>query len=216
MTQTQELEKQSTSLVVRAQTCSQITTTDQYTQVVELGRALRAMKDGIEEYWSPLVADAHKQHKALIARQNEMLKPVESAIGKLKALISTYEYEEERKRKEAERIAAEALRKQQEAEAMLEAQRLQAAGDSMGAESVIEQAIAAPPPPVILQSTVPQVQGKSSRQQWKFRITNEALIPREYLCVDEQKLGAVVRALKDKARIPGIEVYPDAVVSFRA
>jgi aminopeptidase N len=174
------------------------------------------MKDGIEEYWSPLVADAYKQHKALIARQNEMLKPVESAIGKLKALISTYEYEEERKRKEAERIAAEALRKQQEAEAMLEAQRLQAAGDAMGAESVIEQAIAAPPPPVILQSTVPQVQGKSSRQQWKFRVTNEALIPREYLCVDEQKLGAVVRALKDKTRIPGIEVYPDPVVSFRA
>lgn len=216
MTQTQELEKQSESLVVRAQKCNEITTTDQYTATIELGRALRAMKDGIEEYWQPLVEQAHRQHKDLIVRKNEMLNPVTIAIVKLKNLITDYEYKEERKRKEAERIAAEALRKQQEAEALLEAERLQAAGDSMGAESVIEQAISAPPPPVIMQSTVPQVVGKSSRESWKFRITNEALIPREYLMVDEQKLSAVVRAMKGKTKIPGIEAYPETVVAFRA
>jgi hypothetical protein len=215
MTETQELEKQSESLVVRAQTCTAITNSEQYTQVVELGRALKAMASGIEEYWEKLISDAFKQHKALVARKKEMVQPVELALMKLKLLVSRYEEEEERKRREAERIAAEALRQQQEAEALQEAQRLQAAGDTMGAESVIEQAISAPPPPVILQSTIPQVQGKSSRQQWKFRVTNEAMIPREYLCVDETKLGAVVRALKDKTRIPGIEVYPDSVVSFR-
>lgn len=216
MIETQELEKQSESLVVRARVYTTVQNTSQYTGAVELGRALKAMLSGIEEFWEPLISSAFKQHRALVARKKEMTAPVEVAVTKLKLLITSYEYEEERKRREGERIAAEALRKQQEDEAILEAQRLRAAGDSLGADSVIEQAIAAPPPPVILQSTVPVMAGKSSRQNWKFRVTNEALIPREYLCVDEQKLGAVVRALKDKAKIPGIEAYPEAVVSFRA
>ena len=33
------------------------------------------------------------------------------------------------------------------------------------------------------------------------------LIPREFLCVDEKKLGAHIRAMKDSAKVPGIEIY---------
>src|SRR6266702_3533745 len=161
MTETQELEKQSESLVVRARGYAAIQNTDEYTGAVDLGRALKAMVSGIEEFWEPLISAAHKQHKELVGRKKQMVEPVENAVSKLKSLISGYEYEEEQKRRAAERMAAEALRKQQEAEAMLEAQRLQAAGDTMGAESVIEQAIAAPPPPVILQSSIPVKSGKS-------------------------------------------------------
>lgn len=216
MTETQELEKQSESLVVRAQTCTVITNRAQYVATIELGRALKAMNDGIEQYWEPLINDAFKQHKALVARKKQMTSPVLEAITKLKLMTTVYEDQEERKRKEAERIAAEALRKEQETEALLEAQRLSAAGDQMGAESVLEHAISAPPPPVIIQSTIPQVQGKSSRQNWKYRVTDLSKVPDEYKMLDDAKVGQVVRAMKEKTNIPGIQAYPETVQSFRA
>jgi len=57
------------------------------------------------------------------------------------------------------------------------------------------------------------VQGISTTKRWSFRITNPALVPREYLTVDEQKIGAVVRALKDQAKIPGVEVFSEDTIS---
>jgi hypothetical protein len=43
-----------------------------------------------------------------------------------------------------------------------------------------------------------------------------ALVPREYLCVDDKKIAAVVRAMKGDTRIAGIEVYPDTIAASRS
>lgn len=45
------------------------------------------------------------------------------------------------------------------------------------------------------------------RKTKKFKIVNEALIPREYLIPNEVAIGAVVRALGFAANIPGVEVF---------
>ncbi len=62
----------------------------------------------------------------------------------------------------------------------------------------------------------PKVAGISTRKQWCFRITDAALVPREYLVIDEKKIGGVVRALKDAANIPGVEAYEEDVIASRA
>ena len=69
--------------------------------------------------------------------------------------------------------------------------------------------------PVVVPKSVPKVSGMSIRDNWKFKITNEKLIPREYLKVDEVKIGQVVRALKSATNIPGVEVYNEGTVSGR-
>jgi hypothetical protein len=51
------------------------------------------------------------------------------------------------------------------------------------------------------------------RENWKFRVTNEKLIPREYLKADEIKIGGVVRALKGSTNIPGVEVYNESIIN---
>jgi hypothetical protein len=71
-------------------------------------------------------------------------------------------------------------------------------------------------PPVVVLKSVPKVAGISMTKQWKFRIVDESKIPRQYLCVDEQKIGAVVRAMKAAANIPGIEIFSIDSVSSRA
>lgn len=60
------------------------------------------------------------------------------------------------------------------------------------------------------------VSGVSVRSDRKFRIVDEAAIPRAYLSVDEKKIAAIIKALGEQANIPGIEFYEGTVVSVRA
>jgi hypothetical protein len=58
--------------------------------------------------------------------------------------------------------------------------------------------------------------GKASfTEKWNFTITDETLIPREYLMVDEVKIRKVVKALKADTKIPGIRVFDEGGVSIR-
>lgn len=47
----------------------------------------------------------------------------------------------------------------------------------------------------------------------KFEIVDEALVPREWLCVDREKLGRAVRAGLVK-EIPGIRIFEESTMSF--
>ncbi len=210
-----ELEAQSTSLTTQARNLTSITTADDYTKSTDLGRSLRAMKKGVLEFWGPLKAAAHTSWKNLCAEENKMVDPVDRAIVMVDSAIRVYLDDQEKKRQEVERQAREAAQKAEQERAQAEAVALENAGQREEAAQVIEQAIAAPPVPVIVPSVVPQVQGVSSTKRWKFRIVNESLVPREYLMVDESKIGQVVRALKGQAKIAGVEVYPETSVTMR-
>jgi hypothetical protein len=58
-------------------------------------------------------------------------------------------------------------------------------------------------------------QGITSRVIWRWKVTDAALVPREYLCVDASKLDAVVKEAKEGVKIPGIEVYREEVMAVR-
>lgn len=210
-----ELEAKSTSLTVQARQFPAIRDADQYRDAVNLGRSLKAMINGITDFWTPLISSAYAQHKALVARRNSMTSPVEGALNVIDDLTKAFDREQERVRQEAERACAAELKRMADEVAMQTASSLQEAGDAAGAQQVIEQAITAPPPPVIMPKMVPKVAGKTTRDNWKFRIVNESLIPREYMEPAESKIGQVVRALKEKANIPGIQVYNDPVNSWK-
>ncbi len=64
---------------------------------------------------------------------------------------------------------------------------------------------------VKVKPSIPKMAGIKGRTNWKFKIINEALIPRQYLMPDNVAIGAMVRGVKDKqeakAKCPGIEVW---------
>jgi colicin import membrane protein len=66
------------------------------------------------------------------------------------------------------------------------------------------------------QVSTPKVRGVSKREVWKFEITDPALVPREYLVIDESKIRGVVQALKGATTIPGVRAYPDSQIAARA
>lgn len=214
--QPDELVKESTDLVVQAHGVGAIETAEHYTQAVMIGKALRAMNKGILEFWKPLVENAHKAHKALCVRRDEMTKPVDAAIDAVGLKIGVYLKREEDRRAEAERIAREAALKAEQDRLLSEASHLSELGLQKEADTVLEEAVTVQAPPVVMPSSVPKIAGASQRQTWHYRIVDEAKIPREYLVVDTVKLNQIVRALKNQTKIPGIEVYPESSVAMRS
>lgn len=154
---------------------------------------------------------------------------LEEAEALLKRSISNFQQEQERIRREEQRKADEAAAAERkriaEEAAALERQGQEALQSGTPeaierAQEVIAQAedlrtrqqmTVAP----IVDSAPTKVSGISSRQNWKFEITDASLIPREYLMPDEKKISGVVKAMKDATNISGIRAYPESVVSAR-
>jgi hypothetical protein len=174
----------------------------------DLGERLKR----IDEFFAPFCDLAYKLHRALTARRAEIKMPLEAVDLKLRNAIAAYKAEEDRRRREQEAQLAEIRRQEEEARLLAEAALLESAGDHVLAAAVLETAETAIAPVVVLPDTT-KVDGLSFRREWKWRwLHNDReralqLLPRDYLCPDEQRISKVVAALKDCARIPGVEVF---------
>ncbi len=207
-----------------------------------LGRIKRQQKviaDGFLES----VGLAKAAHTAAVALRTRAYAPGNEAEGIIKPRIAAWEDKQravreaaEREaadeRREAERLAAEdTQRRQREADAAAEQQRLAdveaatKAGDAERAAEILSAPTtsvpvapaAAPPPPPVRVPAAPKTAGVSTRRIWKWRLKDSAAVGRTYLMVDEKKVGAIVRSLGPDAAgtVGGIEVYPDTVVAGR-
>jgi len=126
------------------------------------------------------------------------------------------------KEEAARQVEAEARRKAQEAtsekerkeaEALAEKSRKQAAAAKAKADAKQEQAAAVVAPVI---ATVKE-QGKSTgvRSVWKARVTDFALVPRDYLEVNQKALDSFARCTDGKGEVPGVEMYEDKSLVLR-
>lgn len=203
-----------------------VTNLEQRSFAAEIGRGVAALYKEAEEFFAPMKKAAAAAHKEVCNKENSVLKPLEEAKRRLSGLIGNFDAQMERERlaeearqqQEARRIAEAEAKRIAEEQAIQDAIALSEAGDTKGAEAVLSNPtpVAVYVPPVIIPKQVPKAAGVTASKIWKFRITNEADIPREYLMVDETKIGQIVRALKDKTNIPGIQAYGEDGARFRA
>jgi len=171
----------------------------------------------VSGFFDPTIASADKTHKDALAMKRTFFQPLKDLEDVLKKKLTTRilleqrqkQEAEEKARKEAEdaRIANEALLK--------EAAEKEKAGEKVDTEAVFAQLKEVPPEPPKVPIARPLV-GASVKDDWEYRIVDESLIPREYFTLDEAKLRKVVRALKDKTNIPGIEVFRGINIAARA
>lgn len=174
-----------------------IQTEDEYQEAGAVLREIQSRIKTVEERRKEWVDPLNKTVKSI----NGFFKPVvnewESLVGDLKKAMADYQ-----------------LRKQEEARKALEAAaQIAAEGNAIGATPEAQQYQA-----LVAQGSAPppKVDGISTRENWKFRITNEALVPREFLSVDERKVAAAVKLTKGNTQIPGIEVYREDTVVVRS
>lgn len=210
---TTEIQKEGHAIVTTA-TALAVSNAEDYTSAGEFLVQIKGVRKRIADTFDKPIKDAHAAHKSIIAAKKEHDAPLEEAEKLVKEKMGEWQREQERKRREEEdRLRREEQRKAEE-RALAEAERLENEGKTEQAQAVIE----APPPPapVVVPSVVPKAQGVSHRINWKWRVTNENQIPRDFMKPDDVRIGKVVKAMQDKANIPGIEVYKDVVTSVRS
>ena len=215
--------------IVREANAITVTDAASATAAAEFLRTIKTMLGRVADTFDDIVDKAHKAHKAAVAKRAEFTDPLKQAESVIKRRIGDYQMAEERKRREEEarlrkleeeRAAAETarLRKEEEDRRLAEAEALQAAGDKQAAEELISAPVIVEqvqPAPVIVAPSAPKLEGVATRERWEWETVDPTLIPREYLRIDEAKIGGVVRAMKGATKIPGIKVFPVSQVSAK-
>jgi hypothetical protein len=235
-----EVEERAVTLPEKA-TSIRIVDQATFAQAGEFLLGVKALRREIDETFDPLVRKAHEAHKAAVAAKKKVEGPVAEAETIVKRGMGAYQQEQDRIRREAEegarrererlereaRAREEEERKRLEAEAedrrLAEALEAEQRGDVTRATQILE----APPAPVFVPPApaafVPppapepaKVEGVSFMERWEFEVVDPRLVPREYLAVDEKKIGGVVRSLKGEAKIPGVRIWSTKTVAARA
>jgi hypothetical protein len=185
-----------------------------YVQAAETRKAIKALLNQIDLTFDPVIKAAHLAHKEAVAAKKKHQEPLEQADRIIGQKRMAYDAEQERIRRQKEAELQALAQKQAEDAALAEAAMAEAAGDTETAEQIIQEPVVAAP--VFVPSAVPVVSGQVVRENWKARVVNAQLVPREYLVVDEKALNALARALKDRAKVPGVEFYSETSEHFRS
>jgi hypothetical protein len=224
MEQTPEIIEVNTLALSVPEQARQITikTMDDYVRASEIIVTIKAIRKKITETFKPIKQKMDAAKQEVLDQEKAADKPLKEAEALLSPQIIAWNREQERIREleevrlrkialdaEKERLLSEAINAEEEA-------KRNGATKEEAAE-VAQEVISSPiqPPPVVVPKAVPKVAGMSIRENWKFRVVNESLVPREYLKIDEVKIGGVVRATKGSIKIPGIEIYNEGTLSGR-
>jgi hypothetical protein len=226
--ETEALNKQSTSIVSQAKA---ITVKDNasYAKASELISVGNELLKQVGETFDPLIAQAHKTHKALLSTKKQFTDPIEGALMAKKREMANYQMELEKERKAEEARLAEIAHKEAQERAVAEASLLAAQGEAEEAEQVIQDAIEAPAPTIVLPKFQSSDFGRQTRTVWKWKIIDLGKIPLHFLTVVENPatklpqevstaaIGALVRTLKNKELSEsqfkgGVEVFEDRTI----
>lgn len=180
-----------------------------YQQACSILLVIKDIRKEIENTFKPIKQKMDIAKKEVLDQEKKADMPLQEAEKYLKPQISTYLAEQEKIRKLEEERLREEARKKEEEERLQEALALERGGLKEEAEQVISEPVYVAP--IILPST-PKISGIAMQKRWTFRIVDATKIPREYLIPDEIAIGQRVRALKDRAIIPGCEIYSEDIV----
>lgn len=186
-----------------------VKSSEDYTLAGRLWNEIKALKTEVDNAFKPIIFKANQAHKEALAQRDKIFKPLEVAGKLVKGAMERFDREQEAIRQAEERRLREEARKAEEERRLQEAIEAEQNGEVEIAEEIMQEEVYVPP--VIVEKEVPKVEGVVYRTVWKFRIRDINKVPREYLKIDEVKIGAVVRAMKQECKIPGIEVYSERV-----
>jgi hypothetical protein len=212
--QTDELDKMIDGIVESARN-TQVASEEDYENTAWTLQFLSANKSKAEGLLNPFKEFAYEAHKRAVAHVKKYVGPFEDAIAILKGKRATYRVEQQHIAAQRQRELEAAATKQAEEDALAQAAELEQQGFSEQAKEVIEAAVNAPPPPVVVTAALPKVPGMGTRKIWKARVVNEKLIPREWLIPDMKAINGHATDRKERAAIPGVQFYFEEVDQIR-
>lgn len=191
-----------------------ITTDAELKGAAEFLRAVKTRMKEVTEKRFSLTRPLDESKKNIIEMFEPHLSLLADAETKLKGAILAYERIVAEKRADEQRRADEIARKEEEdrkERLLVKAEIAFGEGEYKVAADLAEAAL-------LTRVVAPNIAaiarpGVSVRSKWSYRIIDEKKIPQEFWILDLKKIGGYVRTMKDKASIPGIEVFEDEVIA---
>jgi hypothetical protein len=176
---------------------------------------IKALRSTVEALFGPHIKRAFDAHRALLDDRRRLDAPLADAEAILKRRLAAFTLEEEQRRAiEARRRALEA-HAHQTARVWAEVEDLEAAGYTAEAAELVRDFVQTPTTPLVIVPAPVKAPGIQCREVWRYEVMDPAEVPREYLMIDHAKLGAVVRALKGAAPIPGVRMWPERTIAAK-
>jgi hypothetical protein len=193
-----------------------VTVTDarSYALAGEHLQGLAALEKEIEAYFRDDKSRAYQLWQSQCKKEKAALTLVQAAGQRLRGERQTWKAEQDRLLREAEQRESLVAQQRERDRLAAEAELLEQQGMNSLAEAVYEEAISAPAPVVVLPSNVPKDLPK--RTLYKWRVVNAAMVPRDYLVLDETRLTRYAAAMKGAARVPGIQFYTEEIDVVRS
>lgn len=202
MTAVSAIENYAVSLIVN--------TAAQFEDAAEHLRSVKTAQKRVEAMRTEITDPLNQSLKAannLFRTPGDKLATAERQI---KSKLGAYQDEQDRKqRMEQDKADAEAKKERERIEELARKARESGRAAAADKHEARAEAVVAP----VVQRDVPKVAGVASTTVWKFEVTNPALIPREYLSVDEQKIRRYVTAMKADGRIAGVRIYSERQIA---
>lgn len=207
-----ELEGQALTWPERAREVSIATEAD-YEAAAELLTAIKALRGKIAESYDPIIKAAHRAHKEAVSAKKKVEEPLAEAEREIKGRMAAWYEEQERQRREEQRRLEEEARRREEDERLAEAEALEAAGDSDGAERALSEespvlATAPAPPP-------PRAKGVAMRETWSAEVVDlmalvravaDGTAPATLVQANTTALNGMARSLRGDMKVPGVRV----------
>lgn len=188
----------------------EILNSEGYEQAGRLLVTVKEAKKEVEATRFEMTRPLDESKSAIMAFFKPFTSRLMGVEDRINSAIGAYKRKGEAERVERQRkLDQEAAKERANLEAR--AQRAEASGKAEKAEALREQSQSVVT--AVAASEPTKLAGIAEREVWQYEITNESLLPREHLMPNEKSIGAVVRALKDKAVIPGVRIFSKKVLA---
>lgn len=160
------------------------------------------------EFANEVLGDVKRAWKELDERKKKATQPMNQALKEIRSWFKPaqdFYSKAERILKKKIDVAFQRAREEQD-RALQEAQEAHAAGDETAVQEALTKSQAV---------ELEQPKDVSLVEGWDFEIVDPSKLPRQYLVPDIQAIRGVVKALGDKAEIPGVKVFPKTTVVRR-
>jgi hypothetical protein len=169
----------------------------------------------IAEFFAPAKKTAFDLHRMITRMENDLLAPYLKIEQTMKQRRQIWRQEQENERLRIEAEARRIAKEEADRNALEDAALLEKQGNAEAAQEVLTQAMNAPAPTVVVQSSVPKQAGSAVRKKFSYRIDNEAAVEREFCSPDPKKIKTHLDAHGMASKISGVTVFPDETEAIR-
>lgn len=204
-----EIRNESTNIVDAANNMN-ITNQEDLVYAAGFLNNIKATQKKIKEYWEEPIKRAYDAHKALKAKENAMLEPLQNSEKIIKDKIDDYNAVMQRLKEEEEaRLRAE--QEKQALEQLEEAEKLRAEGNEVEAQIAESNAEMMAQVEVKVDPMIEKVQGLSFRKDFEIVVTDPYKVPAyingtEIRKIDLAQIKRFVKMTNNGVQIPGIQV----------